>query len=80
MHAPGEVDGGNEPEACCGGGEREFGDIFIEICAVFIREKNVWHDGRLAQMGSEIIRAWRVKYLGGFWLLRVRRKIGFFKK
>jgi hypothetical protein len=44
VHAPGEVDGGDEPEASGGGREGEFGDIFIEIRAIFIREKNLWHD------------------------------------
>jgi hypothetical protein len=54
VHAPGEVDGGDEPKAGCGGGEREFGDIFIEVRAIFIREKNFRHDDRLAQIGSEM--------------------------
>ena len=65
MHAPGEVDGGDEPEAGCGGGNREFGDLFIEVRAIFIREKNLWHDEWLAQMGSEMFYE-EVKYLGGF--------------
>jgi hypothetical protein len=62
-HAPGEEDGGNEPEPGGGCGEREFGDVFVKVRAIFVRQKNCWHDVWLLETITveEVSYVWRMR-------------------